>query len=103
MVRSAILLLILFVGLPAAAGTDGIDVTRDPETGDVTIGIDAPGGIATWESIARGLSRARGYDDGALEGVLPEGGVRVDGLKGYLLLTGMNALLKAVLDRLERR
>jgi len=80
MVRSAILVLLLFVGLPAVAGsdgTDGIDVTRDAESGDVTIGIDAPGGLATWESIARGLSRARGYDDGALSGVLPEGGVRV--------------------------
>ncbi|MEN8150913.1 MAG: hypothetical protein ABFS86_13910, partial [Planctomycetota bacterium] len=93
MARTAILILFLALGSSAVAGSDGIDVTRDPDSGDVTIRVDAPGGIAAWESVARGLARARGYDDGALAGVLPEGGVRVDGLGGYLTLTGLNALL----------
>jgi len=88
---AALLLLILLTGgAVVGAAKDGIEIERDAATGDVTVRIDAPGGRVTWESVARGLARARGYEDDALAGLLPAGGIRVDGVLGALLRTGLN-------------
>jgi pimeloyl-ACP methyl ester carboxylesterase len=93
-IRTATLLLVLFLAAdPAPAAEDGIAIERDAASGDLTVRIEAPGGRVAWESVARGLARARGYEDGSLAGLLPSGGVRVDGVVGALLRAGLNRAL----------
>ena len=76
------------------AAVERICVKHDADTFITRISIRATGGRVAWADVARGLARARGYDDMALEGVLPQGSFDVARTQWRLLLIGLNLALK---------
>ena len=59
--------------LAADPSPDGIRVEYDQETFRTTIRVALDQGRVSWSDVARGLARAQGYDDEALEDILPKG------------------------------
>ncbi len=72
-----------------------IRVEHDPEAFTTKITIQAEGGRVAWSDVLRGLARARGFDDAALEGLLPDGHFRFTGLWGRLVRGGLNLGLRS--------
>ena len=60
---------------PSAMGprTERILVQRDPASNRFQITIAADGNRVAWGDVARGLARAAGYDDSALQDMVPKG------------------------------
>ena len=75
----------------SASGTSGdVRVDHDAERFITTVRIRARAGRVAWSDVIRGLARARGNDDSALQGMLPPGGFDVRGIQWELIQTGMN-------------
>ena len=75
--ETALILAALSVVVGATPAGDGspdatIQLRHDPALGRTKITILAEGNRVAWGDVARGLARARGYDDSALDGVLPD-------------------------------
>ncbi len=86
--------LLMFAGLVFARTPDGVvRVERDPESFTTSISIEATEGRVAWADVARGLARARGYDDSAIEDVLPGGSFDITKTRSRLLLAGLNLAL----------
>jgi len=75
---------------PASHTDPRIRVEHDPEAFTTKISIPSEDGRVTWSDVLRGLALARGFDDAALEGLLPDGDFRFTGLWGRLLRGGLN-------------
>ena len=73
----------------------GIRVEHDADNLTTTISIPAPGGRVAWADVARGLARARGYDDPALEGILPKDSIDLSEPRWRLALVGLNVALRS--------
>ena len=71
-----------------------IQIEHDTEAFVTTIRIRAEQGRVAWADVLRGLARARGYDDSALEGVLPGGKFKVTGVRASLIRAGLNRALR---------
>jgi len=78
---------------PAVERSD-VQVEHDHEQFLTTIRIRTRNGQAAWSDVIRGLARARGNDDSALEGLLPPGRFPVEGARWELIQTGMNLAFK---------
>jgi len=80
----------------AAAKTDEspIRVEHNPDTFITHVRIQATNNSLAWSDVVRGLARARGNDDTALEGILPDG--RFDLTNNWWQVTrlGLNLALK---------
>jgi len=70
-----------------------IHIRHDDEAFITTISIPTTEGRVAWADVVRGLARARGFDDSALQAVLPQGGFELGGTRGRLLLAGLNLAL----------
>ena len=88
------LLLAAAIG-PADAQTvpSKISVAHDAESFVTTISIRAINNRVAWSDVLRGLARARGYDDSALEDVLPGGSFDVTGNRWRIFRMGLNLAL----------
>jgi pimeloyl-ACP methyl ester carboxylesterase len=79
---------------PAAQpGGTTISVEHDEKTFATKVTIRAPGGRVAWSDVLRALARARGFDDSALDDVLPEGSLNLGGAGWRLFCTGINLAL----------
>ena len=76
---------------PASDST--IRVEHDKEAFVTRITIRATHGRIAWADVIRGLARARGHDDTALQGVLPEGRFQLTSIQWQLIRTGLNLAL----------
>lgn len=72
---------------------DGIRVEHDAESLTKRIEIASRNGRVAWSDALRGISRARGFDDEALDGVLPEGTFRLESTSTRLQLIAYNLVL----------
>ncbi|HUT13294.1 MAG TPA: alpha/beta fold hydrolase [Thermoguttaceae bacterium] len=70
-----------------------IRVRHDDDAFITTISIPAADGRVAWADVLRGLARARGFDDSALLGVLPQGRIELGGTRGRLFRAGLNLAL----------
>ena len=59
---------------PRKLEADRIDIHTDEEQ-RTTLRIQAPEGRLEWADLLAGIARARGFDDTALQGALPPGGI----------------------------
>ncbi len=84
-------------GAPAKSqpAATGIRVEHDAENLMTTISIPAPGGRVAWADVARGLARARGYNDAALESILPKGKLDLLNPQWRLALLAVNVALRS--------
>lgn len=100
--KSAILTLILMATVaiprPATAGEspdeDQVRVERDPESLVTTISIRAEQGEVAWSDVLRGLARARGNDDTALQGLGRSRRFQITGNRWRAFRLGLNLALK---------
>ncbi len=87
------------VGSPADGRSDvqaarqNVRVERDAETLITTIRIRSVDGQVAWSDVVVALARARGYDDAALAGALPDGRFELSAVSWRLLRTGLNLAL----------
>lgn len=93
-------LLCITIGWPGAqlaaqtpAADDRIRVEFEPDEFETRVTIHAVDGRIEWTDILRGLSRARGFDDSVLDGILPEKSIPVTGTNGRLSVTALNLVL----------
>jgi hypothetical protein len=98
MKRAAILTLTLW----AAVGPVGRDLAGEHSSGErirvehdaeafvTTISIRAEDGRVAWSDVLRGLARARGNDDEALEGIGPRGRFEITGTRWQVLRVGLD-------------
>ncbi|MHC4405800.1 MAG: esterase/lipase family protein [Planctomycetota bacterium] len=75
---------------PKQADHATIRVEHNAEAFVTSIWIRADDDRVAWSDVLRGLARARGFDDAALEGVLPKGRFRVTGIRAFLVRMGLN-------------
>jgi pimeloyl-ACP methyl ester carboxylesterase len=80
-------------GAAADPPADRIQVERDDETLRTTIRIALDGGRVSWSDVARGLARARGFDDDVLAGVLPPGQLDLASARWRWTRVGLNLAL----------
>jgi hypothetical protein len=76
------------------AAHDRIRVEHDAEAFRTTISIQAEDGRVAWADILRGLARARGNDDEALQGIGRDRRFRIAGKRWRTLRMGLNLALK---------
>jgi len=81
-------------GAGALWGADPIGIVYDRKAGTATVTVRARDGKVRWGDVLRGLSRAKGFDDKALEGVLPDTSFKVDSFTTRLVLIGLSELLR---------
>ena len=93
---------LLLIGLPAcrsgsvtehAAPSGTVTVTFDREKGIATIVVPAREGRVAWSDMLRGIARSKGFDDDALQGVLPDVSIDIADPKTPLILAGLNLAL----------
>lgn len=72
-----------------------ISIQREPDLSLTSITIQAQEGRVAWSDVLRGLARAKGFDDDALDGLLPRSSVK--------LLSFSTAITLAVLDQVLGR
>ena len=91
-----IFVLLFAIGcLPAFAGEKSpITVDHDHELFRCSITIRSAEGRVAWAQVLRGMARAKGFDDAALDGVLPGGTFSITGISSRLQLATYNVLLK---------
>jgi len=77
----------------AEAVDSRIHIEHNEDTFVTKIRIQTHGGRIAWSDVLRALARARGYDDTALQGLLPDRRFDVTSTKGRLTLTGLNLAL----------
>lgn len=70
-----------------------IRVERDSKTFVTTITIPAKQGAVAWADVLRGLARARGFDDNALAGLMPDTKFSLNGTAWLITSTTVNAML----------
>lgn len=70
-----------------------IEINHDRDTFISTVRVEATGGRVAWADVLRGVSRAQGYDDRALNGTLPDWSVKLDGFLARFVVSGMNRTL----------
>ncbi len=80
---------IFLVLAQAAPAQERVDARFDPATRQATITIAVPDGRLAWEDVLRGIARARGYDDRALQGVFPDGRIDLNAAGSQLLIFGL--------------
>ncbi len=87
---------VLLFFLPAYVGGSAaeIEVDYDPEAFVSTIRVRAEEGRVAWSDVLRGFARARGHDDTALDGTIPDATFEVTGRKGILVRAGLNLALR---------
>jgi len=76
------------------ATRDRIRVEHDAEAFRTTISIQAEDGRVAWSDVLRGLARARGNDDEALQGIGRNRRFRITGKRWQTLRMGLNLALK---------
>ena len=91
--RTAAVSVLLLLSTSAGAWPAEIQVDYDPDAFISTIRIRAENGEVAWSDLLRGLARARGHDDTALDGTIPNAKFEVTGRKGLLVRTGLNLVL----------
>ena len=79
---------------PPADDASGITITRDQEQSLAHVRVAARNGRVAWADVLCGLARARGFDDRALIGVLPDTSFNLSHRRTRLLLAGMNLALR---------
>ena len=92
--RTAAILICLVLPTFADSRAAEIEVQYDPDAFVSTIRIKAEDDKVAWVDVLRGLSRARGHDDTALDGTMPNAGFPVTGATGILVRAGLNAALR---------
>lgn len=78
---------------PAAATEKRFVVTFDPENLASRVTVYAPGGVVSAADLAGAIACAKGYDETALEGLLPDKALDLHKKRYRLLLVMANALL----------
>lgn len=68
---------------------DRVSVAFDDAARTATITIATPGGELRWSDLLRGLARAKGFDDAALDGLLPDTAVDLDAFGVPLAVIGL--------------
>jgi len=83
-----------------AAGTtpDRIETRFNERTRTATIAIQTPNGNLRWSDLLRGLARAKGFDDEALTGLLPDETVSLDSVAARLTIVGVSRALGDGID-----
>ena len=79
--------------LTGAEEDGNIRVDRDSKTFVTTITIRATRGEVAWSDVLGGLARARGFDDNALTGLMPDTKFSLNGAAWLLTSTTVNAML----------
>jgi len=101
--KTATLLVALLVAAALAHQADGRDtkksaatirVAHDAESFVTEISIRARDDRIAWSDVLRGLARARGYDDTALEGVLPDRRFDLTSFGSWAARAGLNRALR---------
>lgn len=92
--RTAAILMLLLLPTSADSRVAQIEVEYDPVAFVSTIRVRAEDGRVAWADVLRGLAKARGHDDSALEGNLPDGRLNVTGAKWLLARGGLNLALQ---------
>jgi pimeloyl-ACP methyl ester carboxylesterase len=89
------LMVLVFSVSPAAAETkrDPITITRDADKLVTHITIEARKGQIAWADVLAGLARAKGYDDTALAGLMPDSSFPIDGAYSGWAVFGWNRVL----------
>jgi hypothetical protein len=90
------------LSLPAGGGRgqaehparERIRVEHDAEAFSTTISIRSHDGRVAWSDVLRGLARARGYDDRALQGVGGDHRLKITGKRWRVLRVGLNLTLR---------
>ena len=70
-----------------------LSVSFDREKGVAEIIIPGKSGSVSLEDLARGLARARGFDDSALAGLLPDRKIPIDGIISAIAIVALNRAL----------
>jgi len=70
-----------------------ISVSHDSARRTTTLRIPAPSSRVRWADIISAVARAKGLDDSALNGVLPDGVLALDTWTAVVALSGINAAL----------
>jgi len=73
-----------------AAHDPAIRVRHDQERFVTKVSVRAVDGRVAWADVLRALARARGFDDEALAGVLPDGSFRISGVGWGIARAGLN-------------
>jgi hypothetical protein len=99
--RTAVLAVTLLAAAAARAGVAGqhpaddpIQVVHDAEAFVTTIRIRAEDGRVAWSDVLRGLARARGNDDTALQGIGRDGRFEITGTRWRALRVALNLALE---------
>ena len=92
--RAVVVVAALLLPTSASGWAAEIEVEYDPDAFVSTIRIRAEDGKVAWSDLLRGLARARGHDDTALDGTIPDARFEVAGRKGILVRTGLNLALR---------
>ena len=88
---------------PPAADAKTIEIVEAEEGRMMHIRVLARDGRLRWADVLAALSRAKGFDDTALERVLPEGSIELGSLASFLVIKGVDhALGDAVAMRVDR-
>ncbi|HAY82091.1 MAG TPA: hypothetical protein DCY79_19980 [Planctomycetaceae bacterium] len=77
---------------PDEGTADKIRIDRDTQTFVTTITIRSTGGQVAWSDVLRGLARARGFDDQALAGLMPDKTFSLNGTGWLLTSTTVNTM-----------
>jgi pimeloyl-ACP methyl ester carboxylesterase len=95
MKRAGVCALATFLAASGGLGAaEAIGIAYDRKAGTATVTIRARDGKVSWGDVLRGLARAKGFDDRALAGVLPDASFEVDSFTTRLILIGLTELLK---------
>ena len=92
--RTAAILMLLLLPTSAHSRAAEIEVEYDPDAFVSTIRVRAEDDKVAWADVLRGLARARGHDDTALDGTVPDASFHVTGAKGILVRAGLNVALR---------
>lgn len=92
--KTAAILMILLLSASADSRAAQIEVEYAPDALVSTIRVKAEDDKVAWVDVLRSLARARGHDDTALDGTMPDAGFYVTGVKGILVLAGLNVALR---------